>query len=82
MKKLVLLFRIIISSSVMAKTVRENLIGLHYFVTAHQIHLIDQLYEAFNRNYKGVALLFINWNEKSKSHFLLVFRMKGHLSYL
>ena len=54
---------------VMAKAVKENLIpGLH-FVTAHQIHLVDQLYEALQQELQGSGALLINWNEKNNNTF-------------
>ena len=54
---------------VMARTLKENLSpGLH-FVTAHQIHLIDQLHEALQYELKGTGTFIINWNEKKQQHF-------------
>ena len=54
---------------VMARTLKENLSpGLH-FVTAHQIHLVDQLHKALQYELKGTGTFIINWNEKNNSTF-------------
>ena len=59
---------------VMVKALQENLIpefqlpGLH-FVTAHQIHLVDQLYEALQKELKRSRVLLINWNKKANRTF-------------
>ena len=54
---------------VMARTLKENLSpGLH-FVTAHQIHLVDQLHKALQYELKGTGTFIINWNEKNNNTF-------------
>ena len=54
---------------VMARTLKENLSpGLH-FITAHQIHLVDQLHKALQYELGGTGTFIINWNEKNNSTF-------------
>ena len=57
----------------MAKALRENLSissteGLH-LVTAHQIHLVDQLHQALQDELHGTGTFITNWNEKKNSTF-------------
>ena len=59
---------------VMVKALKENLIPeLHfpglYIVTAHQIHLVDQLYEALQKELKRSEVWLINWNKKTNHTF-------------
>ena len=55
----------------MARVLKEKLTvpGLH-LVTAQQIHLVDQLYQAFQYELQGTNVLIVNWNEKKKKAFL------------
>ena len=54
---------------VLAKALRENLTpGLH-LVTAHQIHLVDQLYQAIQQELEGTGTFVINWNDKVNNTF-------------
>ena len=56
---------------VLARALKENLKkGLH-FVTAHQIHLVEQLYETLGQNFSNKEVTLINWNEKENKSFSL-----------
>ena len=64
---------------VMVKALKENLIPeLHfpgiYIVTAHQIHLVDQLYEALQKELKRSEVHLINWNKKTNHTFPKIIR--------
>ena len=55
---------------VLARALKENLKkGLH-FVTAHQIHLVEQLYETLGQNFSNKEVTLINWNERENKSFL------------
>ena len=56
---------------VLARALKENLKkGLH-FVTAHQIHLVEQLYETLGQNFSNKEGTLINWNERENKSFSL-----------
>ncbi len=58
---------------VLARALKEKLQNYRKkkisFVTAHQIHLVDQLFEAVQQELKGTDVTIINWNEKSNKDF-------------
>ena len=58
---------------VMAKALKEKLqnhqIGKISFVTAHQIRLVDQLFEAAQAELKGMDVTVINWNDRVNKDF-------------
>ena len=55
---------------VLARALNLNLTeGLH-LVTAHQIHLVDQLYEAVQNELEGREISIINWNDKPNKSFV------------
>ena len=58
---------------VMAKALKEKLqnhrTGKISFVTAHQIKLVDQLFEAIQAELKGMDVTVINWNNRLNKDF-------------
>ena len=58
-------------SLVLAQAVRENLKeGLH-FVSAHQIHLVEQLNQSLQESFSDKTALVINWNDKANKTFVV-----------
>ena len=54
---------------VLARALNLNLTeGLH-LVTAHQIHLVDQLYETVHNELKEKGIFIINWNDRPNKSF-------------
>ena len=54
---------------VLARSLKDNLSpGLH-LVTAHQIHLVDQLHQAFHEELEGTGTFILNWNNKPNTTF-------------
>ncbi|MCY4512321.1 MAG: DEAD/DEAH box helicase family protein, partial [Bdellovibrionales bacterium] len=54
---------------ILSRSVKDNLFpGLH-LVTAHQIHLVDQLHQALQEELKETGTFIINWNERSNHTF-------------
>ena len=54
---------------VLVHALKENLTPGIHLVTAHQIHLVDQLYDAIQYELRGTGTFVINWNNKTNSTF-------------
>ena len=54
---------------VLARALNLNLTAGLHLVTAHQTHLVDQLYETIHNALKGKGIFIINWNDRPNKSF-------------